>query len=175
MQAPLRVLMFTTALLATLVWTVAAGPPPVEPTASAPESAATPADATTGGSTLQPETTGTGPMGEEPSLGDAPSPRSALMCDIMAVFDAARAQVEELEAKAKAAQDEMEFLSIQREIERLHRDTELRILQVQADHLRREGHLEAAKRIEAAIAEANTIRPAAKLVDRPAPTDPAGP
>jgi len=54
-----------------------------------------------------------------------------------------------------------DYLQLQREIERVKEETELQILRVQADFARREGRLEQAAEIEAALAEMTAPRSAA--------------
>jgi hypothetical protein len=66
----------------------------------------------------------------------------------------------------------MAFLELQRQIEQIHRDTELGILKLQADHARRAGDEETAQKIEAAIALAAAPPPVVEKAARPAPVEP---
>lgn len=163
MLAPMRRLGFILAVLAAPAL-IAAAAGPASTQRAAPDQAATVAP--------RPDAAPPPEAAEAPGPAPAPAvkpPRSAMMVEIEALFEAARIRVEELRAQAAAAPDAMAFLELQRQIERLHRDTELAILQVQADHARRAGHEEAARRIEAAIALAQEPPPVARRAARPAP------
>ena len=91
----------------------------------------------------------------------SPVPLSPCMQAIQAVLDHEAARLAELETGQKAAVEESALLELQREIERVKEETELQILRVQADFARREGRLEQAAEIEAALAEMTAPRSAA--------------
>ena len=80
---------------------------------------------------------------------------------IQAVLDREAARLSELETGMETAAGESALLALQREIERVKEETELQILRVQADFARREGRLEQAAEIEAALAEMTAPRSAA--------------
>ena len=104
----------------------------------------------------------------------SPVPLSPCMQAIQAVLDHEAARLAELETGQKAAVGESALLELQREIERVKEETELQILRVQADFARREGRLEQAAEIEAALAEMTAPRraspaamPAARTPEAP--------
>ena len=99
----------------------------------------------------------------------AERPVSPLMADIRVALDEERTRHAELEARFRAAVDERQALEIQREIETLARDTELRILRIQADHARLAARETVAESIEAVIAEMMAPRPTPRPQYRPAP------
>jgi len=101
----------------------------------------------------------------------AERPVSPLMADINIALDEERTRHAELEARFRAATDERQALEVQREIETLARDTELRILRIQADHARQAGREAVAECVEAAIAEMMAPRPTPVPQDRPAPVN----
>jgi hypothetical protein len=78
-------------------------------------------------------------------------PVSPMMKEIQAAFDAEREALDVLEARLKSVTTEAEIMRVMKEIERVKVETELEILGVQADYARREGRIEQAQRIEAAI------------------------
>lgn len=89
---------------------------------------------------------------------------SPLMRDIRTLWMARQAEVAVLEESFRAASDHPTALAIQKRIEALLVQTEFDILQLQADHARREGRAADAERIEAEIAAAKTL-PAQQTVD----------
>jgi hypothetical protein len=98
-------------------------------------------------------------------------PVSPMMAEIRAALAEEEARRTELAADFDAATDERAALEIQREIETLARDTELRILRIQADHARLAGRGAVALEIEAAITEMTAPRPTPQPQDRPAPVN----
>ena len=75
-------------------------------------------------------------------------PLSPMMIEIQKVVDADRATNEALIDRQKSALSDGEALNLQREIETLAQNTELKILQIQADFARKDGREEIAKEIE---------------------------
>jgi len=89
---------------------------------------------------------------------------SPLMRDIRALWKARQAEAAALEESFRAAANHPTALAIQRRLEALLVQTEFDILQLQADHARREGRAADAERIEAEIAAAKAL-PAQPTVD----------
>jgi hypothetical protein len=87
---------------------------------------------------------------------------TALALELSAVLQDEAARLRELEASFGAAADASSALAVEREIAAVKSVTEIRLMRVQARHAREAGRLEAAVRIEAAIAELTTAsaRPA---------------
>lgn len=104
----------------------------------------------------------------------SPASLSPCMQAIQAMLDGEAARLAELETGQKAAVGEGALLELQREIERVKEETELQILRVQADFARREGRLEQADQIEAALAEMTAPRPASQTAT-PAARTPEAP
>lgn len=67
-------------------------------------------------------------------------------------------QLAELEARLPAAADAPAFLALQRQIEQVKQATELQVMRTQAEFARREGRVEQAEQIEAALAEMSAPR-----------------
>lgn len=94
----------------------------------------------------------------------APSP---LQAAIETALQEERAQVAALAAQLESAPDDAAALALHRAIEQAKRDGQLRVLGVQAEFARREGRLEDAQSLEAAIAAMG--RPAAPATPQPRP------
>jgi hypothetical protein len=95
---------------------------------------------------------------------------SPMLQEILAAWDASQVAVAALDQSFRAASDATTALAIQRQIEDLRQQTEVRILGIQAKYARQEGRIEDAEEIEAAIEEMTTPTPRGEPVDRPAPT-----
>ncbi len=96
----------------------------------------------------------------------APSP---LQAAIETALQEERAQVAALAAQLESAPDDAAALALHRAIEQAKRDGQLRVLGVQAEFARREGRLEDAQSLEAAIAAMGRPAAPAPLQPRPAP------
>jgi len=98
-------------------------------------------------------------------------PRTPMDIELRGVLDRQREALAALHARFRGAKDDVAALAIQREIDRVKRDTEISLLRVQADWARRSGRSEAASQIEAAIEQ--ILHPRAPLavgrVQRDAP------
>ncbi len=94
-------------------------------------------------------------------------PRSPLMAGIAARLERMRSAVAELEARAAAAPAPDRALALQQAIERAKVEAELDILRLQADEARREGRLEQAASLEAALREMTEPRPRPVPSERP--------
>lgn len=95
---------------------------------------------------------------------------SPMLLEIAAAWDAQQSTLEVLEQQLAAANDHAVALALQRQIEALHRQTELAILGIQARHARRAGFPEVAAQIEAAVAEMNAPAVRSAPVERVDPT-----
>ncbi len=98
-----------------------------------------------------------------------PAHLSPLMREIRSAWEAQAVAVAALETRLETAADATEFLALQRQIEDLRVGTEVRFLEIQARHARSEGRLDAAARLEAAVARMTAPPPRAEPVARPAP------
>jgi len=96
----------------------------------------------------------------------APSP---LQAAIETALQEERAQVAALAAQLESAPDDAAALALHRAIEQAKRDGQLRVLGVQAEFARREGRLEDAQSLEAAIAAMGRPAAPAPFQPRPAP------
>lgn len=74
-----------------------------------------------------------------------------LVSELLRIVEAERATLDELRATAMQTADPAGRLEIQRRIESVKRETQLTLLRVQADYARREGRLEVAGQLEAAL------------------------
>jgi hypothetical protein len=81
----------------------------------------------------------------------AEPPLSAMMQQIRDLSLTEQATLAELQARLGTLTDENEILALMREIEQLKIETELQILLIQADFARRDGRIEQAQQIEAAV------------------------
>ena len=100
----------------------------------------------------------------------APAAQTPMLAAINAVLQEERALVAELATRLTTAPDDEAALKLHRAIEQAKADAELRILGIQADHARREGRLEAATELEAAIAAFGKVEAAPVVEQRPAPS-----
>jgi hypothetical protein len=103
----------------------------------------------------------------------APVPPTPLMAAIDVVLQAEQAQVAGLAAQLAAAPDDAAALALQRAIEQAKSDAKVRVFGIQAEFARREGRLEDAQRIEAAIAAMGRVEVPADIEPRPAPDNTA--
>ena len=98
---------------------------------------------------------------ETEARGDAlagPAPRttvavSPMFAEMMQALERERVAIAELQARFARATSPAQALEIQRAIERQKLETEVAVLRIQVTHARREGKVEAAAQIEAAIEE----------------------
>lgn len=100
----------------------------------------------------------------------APTAPAPMLAAINAVLQEERALVAELATRLTTAPDDEAALTLHRAIEQAKADAELRILGIQADHARREGRLEAAAELEAAIAAFGKVEAAPVVEQRSAPS-----
>jgi hypothetical protein len=100
----------------------------------------------------------------------APAAQTPMLAAINAVLQEERALVAELATRLTTATDDEAALTLHRAIEQAKADAELRILGIQADHARREGRLEAAVELEAAIAAFGKVEAAPVVEQRSAPS-----
>jgi hypothetical protein len=96
------------------------------------------------------------------------------MAAIRGALDEGRAAVEALGARLAATTDNDACFALQREIEAAKRDTDLRVLGIQAEFARREGRSETAAELEAVIARTLHPQLTPVVVDRPVPERGAG-
>lgn len=102
----------------------------------------------------------------DPAAAVAPTP---LQAAIEAAVLEERTQVAELAAQLATAPDDATALALHRAIEKAKLDGQVRVLGVQVEFARREGRLEDAARIEAAIAAMGRPAVPAQAEPRPAP------
>ena len=107
--------------------------------------------------------------GEKADLQPEARPLSPMMLEIKKVVDADLATGQALATRQKAALTENEALRLQRDIELLARETELKILQIQADFARQDGREVIAVEIETAIAQMREPVRRGVPKDRPVP------
>jgi hypothetical protein len=113
------------------------------------------------------------PVALDPAASPEPTtvrPLSPLMSAIQNLWEARQVEIIALKEQLRSASDHAAALAILHEIEALQASTEIEILRLQADHVRREGREAAAQAIEAAIAEQLNPSP----VCRPAPRRESG-
>jgi hypothetical protein len=95
---------------------------------------------------------------------------SPMVADLHAAIDEQREKIAKLRAELALARGGARALELQRALSAAKRETELRLLRIQADYARREGRLEAAGNLEAAIT-AMTAPPASREpASRPTPS-----
>jgi hypothetical protein len=99
-------------------------------------------------------------------------PRTPMDVELFAVLDRQREALAALRTRFREAKDDRTALAVQREIDRVKRDSEISLLRVQADWARRAGRIEAASQIEAAIEQ--ILHPKAPLAVGRVQRDPAG-
>ena len=114
--------------------------------------------------------------GSAPSAAAAPSApqRQALRMSPMAAemfgaIDEQRDRVRALRTELSRTRDGARSLELQRAIAMLRHETELRLLRIQAAYARREGRLETAAGLEAAIAALTAPPESREPMPRPAP------
>ena len=100
-------------------------------------------------------------------------PRTPMDVELFRVLDQQRETLAALRTRFRDAKDDRAALAIQREIDRVKRDTEISLLRIQADWAKRAGRTEAASQLEAAIEQ--ILHPRAPLaagrVQRDPPAD----
>ena len=147
-----------TALLFAVLLSVA----PAAASAQSSVAAETPAPAATATVSLAP----VAPTMESLVPADRMSP---MVTELFAAMDGQRTRVRALRTELAATRDSRRALELQRSIALAKRDLELQLLRIQAGHARREGRVQVAAGLEAAItaltAPAETREPA----PRPAP------
>lgn len=100
----------------------------------------------------------------------APAPATTpMLADIDAVLREERTRVDELTASLATAAGDEAALALHRAVEQVKMEAQLRILGIQADYARREGRIEDATRIEAAVAAMGRIDAPTTIEERPAP------
>lgn len=95
---------------------------------------------------------------------------SPMVAEMYAAIDEQRAKVATLRAELAQARGTERALELQRALSAAKRGTEVRLLRIQADHARREGRLEVAGNLEAAINAMTTPLAAREPAARPAPS-----
>ena len=110
--------------------------------------------------------------GEPPAVA-APAPATPMMVAIDAALEVGRAQVAELAAQLATAPDDTTALALHRAIEQAKSDAKLRVFGIQAEFARREGRLEDAQQLEAAIAAMGRVEVRGDVEPRPAPDNAA--
>lgn len=95
---------------------------------------------------------------------------SPMVAEMYAAIDEQRAKVAALRAELAQARGSERALGLQRELSAAKRETELRLLRIQAGHARREGRLEVAGNLEAAISAMTSPPAGREPVARPAPS-----
>lgn len=109
--------------------------------------------------------------------GDAPAalaldsdiPPSPLMLEIQTLLRARLATRRQLEAQAAESTDAGQALQLQRRLQEQAIQTELQVMRIQVEHLRRAGRVESAAALEAQLQTMIAPRPRPEPVDRPAP------
>lgn len=99
---------------------------------------------------------------------------SPMMAEIFAVIDAQRAKVAALRAERGKGPGGLRSLELERALSVAKHETELRLLRIQADYARREGRLEAAGQLEAAITAMSAPAVSSGPVARPAVSPESG-
>jgi len=128
-----------------LIWTLALADSPTPIPADAPESPAQTASA------------------------QMPDPVSPLMQEIKQTFASQQEKMVVLEAAFAAALSEAQALEIQRQMQDLAVQTELKIMNIQVRHLRQAGQEEKAAALEATLQKMTTPEPTPAPTGRPAP------
>lgn len=110
------------------------------------------------------------PATADPAATAAPAPDSlpAAIADALAQE---RAQVETLAAQLATAPDDATALALQKAVEQAKFDGQVRVLTLQAAFARREGRLDDATRIEAALGAMGRPAVPAHVEERPVPVD----
>jgi hypothetical protein len=95
---------------------------------------------------------------------------SPMVAEIFAALDEQRDKIARLRVELTLERDGARAFQLQRALSAAKQETEVRLLRIQASHARREGRLEVAGNLEAAIA-AMTVPPASREpMARPAPS-----
>lgn len=105
----------------------------------------------------------------DPNAAAAPAPATPMMAAIDAALMDEHARVAELAARLATAPDDTTALALHRAIEQAKTDAKLRVFAIQAEFARREGRLEDAQQMEAAIAAMDRVEVHAVVEPRPAP------
>jgi hypothetical protein len=103
----------------------------------------------------------------------APDPRpptlDPMVAEILAAMEEQRSRIVALRREIESTQSSAHALELQRRIESLKRDTEIRILRIQVTHARAAGRREVAERLEQAILALSAPPPRGVPGDRAAP------
>jgi hypothetical protein len=112
--------------------------------------------------------------GRSQPIAEAPNPRApsldAMVAEVLAAMEEQRVQIVALRREIEAARGSSHVLELQRRIEALKRDTEIRILRIQATHARAVGRREVAERLEQAILALSAPPARGVPMERPAPS-----
>jgi TolA-binding protein len=96
-----------------------------------------------------------------------------LLAAIEAVLQEEHVRVNELAARLNAVTNDEEALALHRAIEQAKMDAQLRILGIQADYARKEGRLDTAAELDAAIAAMGRVDVPSIVEERPVPSSAA--
>jgi hypothetical protein len=80
---------------------------------------------------------------------------SPMVSELMTAIDEQRTVLRGLKARLAQTREPKQMVELHRAISAAKRDTEVRLLRIQADHARREGRFEAATKLDASIAAMN--------------------
>ncbi len=94
---------------------------------------------------------------------------SPMVTELFAAMDGQRTRVRALRAELAGTRDSRRALELQRSIALAKRDLELQLLRIQAGHARREGRLQVAAGLEAAITALTAPAETREPSPRPAP------
>ena len=94
---------------------------------------------------------------------------SPMVAEMFAALDEQRAKIGRVRAELAQARDGARAFELQRAISAAKQETEVRLLRIQADHARRDGRLEVAAKLDAALTAMTTPAPAREPEVRPAP------
>lgn len=97
-----------------------------------------------------------------------------MMAELHDALAAERTRLAALRAELARARGTTREAAAQRALAAAKRETEARLLRIQADHARREGRLEVAARLDAALAALHTPPAAREAAQRPAPVRDGG-
>lgn len=95
---------------------------------------------------------------------------SPMVAEMFTALDEQRAKIARLRAELSQARDGARAFELQRALSAAKQETEVRLLRIQADHARRDGRLEVAANLEAAVLAMTSRVPARENATRPAPT-----
>lgn len=111
-----------------------------------------------------------------PAVRESNAPRlpaglmSPMVADLYTALDEQRAKMAKLRGDLARARGSSRELELQRALSAAKRETELRLLRIQADHARREGRLDVAGNLEAAITAMTAPAVPREPALRPAPS-----